>query len=106
MPACGGRGEGAPWSLFYKSSDSLHEASTFMTDALLISHWALGFNIRILLLFLIFFNIYLVLRERGRVGEGQRARETQNLKQAPGSESRHRDQHGARTHEPRDYDLS
>ena len=38
-----------------------------------------------------FFNVYLLLREkerdRARVGEGQRQKkETQNLKQAPGSE--------------------
>ena len=31
------------------------------------------------------FNVYLFLRERERAGEGQRERETQNLKQAPGS---------------------
>ena len=38
--------------------------------------------------FLIFFNVYLFLRERvrARVGEGQIERETQNQKQAPGSE--------------------
>ena len=40
----------------------------------------------------IFFNVYLFLRERERerererAGEGQRQMETQNLKQAPGSE--------------------
>ena len=36
----------------------------------------------------IFFNIYLFLRDRDRAqaGEGQRARETQNPKQVPGSE--------------------
>ena len=34
-----------------------------------------------------FFNVYLFLRERDRVaGKGQRERETQNPKQAPGSE--------------------
>ena len=39
-------------------------------------------------LFLIFFNGYLFLRDRDRVrvGEGQKDRETQNPKQAPGSE--------------------
>ena len=31
-------------------------------------------------------NIYSFLRDRARVGEGQRERETQNPKQAPGSE--------------------
>ena len=40
------------------------------------------------LIFKKFFNIYLFLRdrERAQVGEGQRENETQNLKQAPGSE--------------------
>ena len=33
-----------------------------------------------------FFNIYSFLRDRAQVGEGQRERETQNPKQAPGSE--------------------
>ena len=35
-----------------------------------------------------FFNVYLLLRERERAqaGEGQREEETQNSKQAPGSE--------------------
>ena len=48
-------------------------------------------------LLLLFFNVYLFLRERDREteterereaqeGKGQRERETQNLKQAPGSE--------------------
>ena len=32
------------------------------------------------------FNVYLFLRERAQAGEGQRERETQNLKQVPGSE--------------------
>ena len=32
-----------------------------------------------------FFNVDLILRERVRVGEGQRGRETRNPKQAPGS---------------------
>ena len=40
--------------------------------------------------------------ERGRVRE----RETQNLKQAPGSELLARARRGARTHGPRDHDLS
>ena len=37
---------------------------------------------------IIFFNVYLFLRQRKRVrvGGGQRERETHNLKQAPGSE--------------------
>ena len=34
----------------------------------------------------IFFNIYLLLRDRAQMGEGQRENETQNPKQAPGSE--------------------
>ena len=33
-----------------------------------------------------FFNIYSFLRDTVQVGVGQRERETQNLKQAPGSE--------------------
>ena len=33
-----------------------------------------------------FFNVYLFLRDRAQAGEGQRERETQNGKQAPGSE--------------------
>ena len=39
-------------------------------------------------LYVYIFNVYLFLRDRDRmwVGEGQRDRETQNLKQAPGSE--------------------
>ena len=38
--------------------------------------------------FYIFYNVYLFLRERERVhtGEGQREKETQNPKQAPGSQ--------------------
>ena len=36
--------------------------------------------------FLYFFNVDLFLRERVRAGEEQRERETQNPKQAPGSE--------------------
>ena len=40
------------------------------------------------LFFFNFFNVYLFLREtdRAQAGEGQRERETQNPKQAPGSE--------------------
>ena len=53
-----------------------------------------GFWIIVNGIFLIFkkkiFNVYLFLREResdrAREGKGQRERETQNLKQAPGSE--------------------
>ena len=42
-------------------------------------HFPMNFN---------FFNVYLFLRESNRVqeGEGQSERETQNLKQSPGSE--------------------
>ena len=40
-------------------------------------------------IFLKNFNVHLLfLRDRVRMGEGQRERETQNLKQAPGSELR------------------
>ena len=43
------------------------------------------------------FYVYLFLGQRESVnGEGERERETQNLKQAPGSE--HRARCGARTH--------
>ena len=51
---------------------------------------------------------YLFLRERLRVraGEGQRERETQNRKQAPGSEPSAQSPRGARTHEPWAQDLS
>ena len=53
------------------------------------------------------FYMYLFLRDRAQVGEGQRKRETQNRKQAPGCEpSAHRARRGARTHGPRDRDLS
>ena len=55
-----------------------------------------------------FFYIYLFLRERDRAwaGEGKRE-ETQNLKQAPGSEQVFsRARCGARTHELWDHDLS
>ena len=44
----------------------------------------------LLFFFNFFFNVYLLLRDR----------ETQNLKQVPGSSCQHRAQHGARTHEP------
>ena len=39
-------------------------------------------------------------RERMQVGKGQRERETQNLKQAPGSELSSTECKGAQTHEP------
>ena len=54
----------------------------------------------------IFLNVYSFLRDRDRAqaGEGQRERETWNLKQAPGSELRA--SHRVRTHELRDHDLS
>ena len=57
-----------------------------------------------------FFNafIYFWRRERDRAwaGEGQREGETQNLKQAQALSCQHRARHGARTHRPRDRDLS
>ena len=54
------------------------------------------------------FNIYLVLRDRVRaqVGEGQRVKEVQNLKQVPGSELSAQSPMGAGTHKPWDPDLS
>ena len=69
-----------------------------------VKHLARFFTL--LFFFLIFFNVYLFLRqretehERGRVRE----RETQNLKQALSCQ--HRARRGARTHGPRDHDLS
>ena len=47
-----------------------------------------GFRIAIwgFLFFFNFFNVYSFLRDREWMGEGQRERETQNMKQAPGSE--------------------
>ena len=55
-----------------------------------------------------FKNVYLLKRERERqrthVGEGQRARERKNPKQAPCCQ--HRTWLGAGTHEPWDHDLS
>ena len=57
------------------------------------------FNIYLpFVLFKIFFNIYSFLRDRVRVREGQRERETQNPKQPPGSSCQHRARRGARTH--------
>ena len=55
--------------------------------------------------FMHFFNIYLFLRDRGRAGAGeeQRERETQNPRQAPGSEPSAQGP-GAGL-EPRDGDL-
>ena len=37
---------------------------------------------------------------------GERERETQNLKQAPGSELSTQSPHGAQTHKPQNHDLS
>ena len=45
-------------------------------------------------------------RDRAWTGEGQRERETQNWKQAPGSEPQPRARCGAQTHRPRDRDLA
>ena len=55
-----------------------------------------------------FFNVYLFLRQRDRAwtGEGQREREAQNPKQAPAPSCQPRAWRGARTHRPRDRDLS
>ena len=60
-------------------------------------------------LFLIFFNVYLFLRDRERqsTSRGGAERDTHRIRsrlQAPSRE--HRAQHGARTHEPRDHALS
>ena len=55
-----------------------------------------------------FFNVYLVLRDRDRVqvGERQRERETQDPKQAPGSELSAQSPRRAQTRELRaDHDL-
>ena len=56
----------------------------------------------------IFFNVYWFLREREREcvsGEGAE-KETQNPKPAPSSELSAQSPRGARTHGPRDHDLS
>ena len=52
-------------------------------------------RLSIIFLFLIFFNIYLLLRDRPLAGEGQRERETQNRKQAQAPSSQHRARRGA-----------
>ena len=54
----------------------------------------------------LFFFIYLLLRDRARTGEEQRERETQNPKQLQAPSCQHRARRGARTHEPRDGELS
>ena len=45
-------------------------------------------------------------RESERMGEGQRERETRIWSRLQALSCQHRAQHGAQTHEPRDYDLS
>ena len=50
------------------------------------THSTSGHGVPTLSLFKKMFNVYLFSRDRVRVREGQRERETQNLKQAPGSE--------------------
>ena len=45
-------------------------------------------------------------RDRAEVGKGQREKETQNLKQAPGSELLAQSAHRARTYQPQDPHLS
>ena len=45
-------------------------------------------------------------RERESRGGAESKKETQNLKQTPGSELSAQSQHGARTHKPQDHDLS
>ena len=56
----------------------------------MILHCIAAYTCTMFWFFLIFLNIYLFLRDRGRQsmsrGGGERERETQNLKQAPGSE--------------------
>ena len=68
------------------------------------------FSLSSFCLFVVFknsFNVYLFLREResmnGEGAEGERERERQNRKQVP---QQHRAGRGARTHQPRDCDLS
>ena len=61
-------------------------------------------------IFLVYFfiNVYIFLRERDRAQEGQwqRERETQNPKQAPGSELLPQSPMRGSNHEPQDHDLS
>ena len=53
-----------------------------------------------------FLNIYLFLRERTWAGKGQRERETENPKQAPGSQLSYRAWRRAWTHKPWDHDWA
>ena len=53
-------------------------------DRVLVLTWLLSLLSFFILLFIIIFNV--LERDRLKAGEGQRARETQNPKQAPGSE--------------------
>ena len=48
----------------------------------------------------IFFNVYLLLRDRAQAEEEQRERETQNLNQASGSELSAQSRCGAQTYKP------
>ena len=57
--------------------------------------------------FLFFLNVYSFFeRQSMSGGEGQRERETQSRKQAPGSELSAQSLMGAQTHRLRDHDLS
>ena len=58
------------------------------------------------LFYFIFFNVYLFLRDRARVGERQRERKTQNSKQLQALSCQHRAWRGAWTRERWDHDLS
>ena len=62
----------------------------------------MNFRFKILKVLVLFLNVYLILRERDRVKveEGQRERETQNMKQAPGSELSAQSLIQPQTHEP------
>ena len=62
------------------SPDMSYWLSIFIVYSLLLCTWSRLFLLKIFLMF------YLFLRERARTGgeEGQREKETQNLKQAPG----------------------
>ena len=65
-----------------------------------------GFYLFIFSFFSTFLFILGTERDRASTGEGQRERETQNRKQAPGSEPSAQSPMRARTHGPRDRDLA
>ena len=94
-PDVSGRHEEVPSPSFVTSQGNvivgifalLSELVSDFIVLILGSHWVFPQTLFIYLLKKNFFNIYLFLRQRESMNkEGQRKRETQNLKQAPGSE--------------------